>query len=316
VSSATRDKIVHAIQELGFRPNQHARSLPTNHRTTAVGILVPFFTDHSFVERLRGAQRALNDSGPDFELLLYNVESPQHYREQMVRLAKQRMVQGLLNMNLPVSVEAAQLLRRLDIPTVQIGMDHQDTVEYALPIDNQLGGRLATQYLIELGHQRIAYIGDSYPDEFGFLTSKNRHLGYQQALLQADLDLNPDYTRLGRHGRDVARLNCLKVLSLSTPPTAIFAMSDIQALGCIAAVREMSLRIPEDVSIVGFDDIEISTYANLTTVSQQLEMSGYLGMQYLIRLMQSSRAEMADVPNPHLPDLTVVRRQTAASVFL
>jgi DNA-binding LacI/PurR family transcriptional regulator len=311
VTEDTRQKVLSAIETLNFRPNRHAQSLPTQQRTYAVGILAPYITAYSFVERLQGAQRALREIAPQFELLLYNVETPEQYREQLARILRARLVDGVLNVSLPFSQDDEAALQNRDIAFVYIGGDSQDSVKHSLGIDNQRGAFIATKHLLEMEHRHIAYIGDAYPDGFGFRTGKNRHIGYLQALSAYGITPSPIYIQLGPHGRDIAKAQAIELASLRQPPTAIFAMSDLQALGVISGIREAGLRVPEDISVIGFDDIEISHYAGLTTVAQHLDTSGYLGIRYLLSLIETRNSSESKQPEmPILPDLQLKVRQT------
>jgi LacI family transcriptional regulator len=190
--------------------------------------------------------------------------------------------------------------------------DHIETDWPCVGADNVDGGELATRYLIDLGHTRIAYVGDYFPLSYGFSTSEKRYEGYCRALEAAGIENNPDYVQLGQHGRDVAYQLTLNLLELDEPPTAIFTMSDVQALGCLAAIRDAGLSVPNDISLIGFDDVASSRLIGLTTIRQHLEEVGYLAMMYLLKLMgdtmPNSIQNMTDVPIP--PDFEVVERQT------
>ncbi|KAB2856926.1 MAG: LacI family transcriptional regulator, partial [Anaerolineae bacterium] len=115
-----------------------------------------------------------------------------------------------------------------------------------------------------------------------------------------------EYVCLGEHGEDKAYTLTKQLLALPEMPTAIFAMSDIQAVGCISAIREAGLRVPEDISVIGFDDVQLSRYIGLTTIRQHLEQSGYLGMQLLLDMLISSD----NVPPRKLPPLELIVRGT------
>ncbi len=172
--------------------------------------------------------------------------------------------------------------------------------------DNFHGGYLATQHLLSIGHQRIAYVGDEFPNNYGIPTSELRYKGYLSALDDHDISFNSDYVCLGQHGEEIAYQLTQQLLSLPEPPTAIFAMSDIQAVGCILAIRESGLRVPEDISVIGFDDVQLSRYIGLTTVRQHLEQGGYLGMQILMDMIMTPE----QVTPRQLPPLELIVRGT------
>jgi len=172
--------------------------------------------------------------------------------------------------------------------------------------DNVQGGYLATQHLLALGHRRIAYVGDEFPNAYGIPTSQLRYDGYVRALTEYDVPYRADYVRLGLHGEETAHKLTTALLTLPEPPTAIFAMSDIQAVGCILAIGEAGLRVPEDVSVIGFDDVQFSRIIGLTTIRQHLERGGFLGMQLLLEMLVTPD----HVAPRQLPPLELIVRDT------
>ncbi|HEX2907746.1 MAG TPA: substrate-binding domain-containing protein [Phototrophicaceae bacterium] len=266
---------------------------------------MPFITHPSFVERLRGMQLALNHQANDFNLILYTVSEPDRYHEQLLAIVEQAAVDGLLITTLNVSDEQHDLLLQSGIPFVLLSDAGTEALN-CISLDNQHGGYLATQHLLELGHRRIAYVGDEFPNSYGFPTSELRYQGYLAALQDYAVPYRSDYVGLGTHGEDTAHHLTKQLLALPEPPTAIFAMSDIQAVGCIQAIREAGWRVPEDLSVIGFDDVQLSRYIGLTTVRQHLEQSGYLGMQLLLDLLIKS----SSVVSRKLPPLEVIVRGT------
>lgn len=284
VSPETQEKVLSAIRVLGFRRSKVARQLSTGIQHHNVGAIMPFITHPSFVERLRGMQLALDNQDNNFNLVLYNVSDPDRYQEQLLAVVEQTAVDGLLIATLTVSDEQRDLLTQAGIPFVTLS-DACSDESNCISLDNVHGGYLATQHLLELGHRRIAYIGDEFANVYGFLTSELRYKGYLSALEEYDVPCYQEYVCLGVHGEETAHKFTEHLLTLPEPPTAIFAMSDIQAVGCILAIREAGLHVPEDISVIGFDDVQLSRYIELTTIRQHLEQSGYLGMQLLLDML-------------------------------
>jgi DNA-binding LacI/PurR family transcriptional regulator len=165
---------------------------------------------------------------------------------------------------------------------------------------------MATQHLLELGHRHIAYVGDEFSSVYGFPTSELRYKGYVTALKEYDVPYRSEYVCLGVHGEAMAHRLTEHLLALPEPPGAIFAMSDIQAVGSILAIREAGLRVPEDISVIGFDDVQLSRYVGLTTVRQHLEQSGYLGMQLLLNMLITPD----NIEPRELPPLELIVRGT------
>jgi DNA-binding LacI/PurR family transcriptional regulator len=177
-------------------------------------------------------------------------------------------------------------------------------------IDDVLGGELATSHLVELGHRRIAFVGDKPPDPFRFASSRDRTRGYELALAHAGIERRPEYVREGTQNPHVARSIAIDLLRLPQRPTAIFAASDAQALGVLEAARILGIRVPEELSVVGFDDVEVASYVGLTTVRQPLYDSGRRGAQLLLQLL--SGEEPPGEPRTEQLPLEVVVRSTTA----
>ncbi len=305
VSPETQERVLRAIRELGYKRSKVARQLSTGTHHRGVGAIMPFITPPSFVERLRGIQMALDHQQNDYNLVLYNVSEPDRQHEQILTIVEQSTVDGLLVITLNLSDEERELLTNAGIPFVLLSDVCNGEMNCISP-DNLHGGFLATQHLLDLGHRRVAYVGDEFPNDFGIPTSELRYKGYVSALESYHVPFNPDYVCLGVHGEETAQRLTESLLALPEPPTAIFAMSDIQAIGCILAIRAMGLRVPEDISVIGFDDVQLSRYLDLTTVRQHLERSGYLGMQLLLDMLLTPE----NVQPRELPALEVVVRST------
>ena len=162
--------------------------------------------------------------------------------------------------------------------------------------DDVEGGRIATGHLLALGHERIAFIGDDPANPFGFTASPDRERGYREVLGAAGIPVRPELVRYGPHDRTVAQRLTEQLLARRDRPTAVFASSDVQATGVLAAARAAGLRVPDDLSVVGFDDIEISAYAGLTTVRQPLFESGRIGAELLLAALDRDEATPSDEP--------------------
>lgn len=308
VSDDTRQRVLDVIHEMGYKPNAVARQLPRGVNFQTIGVITPPFVEYySFAERLRGVQEALRPYEDEYELTLYTTDSIDDYDERFNSIVETSVMDGLLVIDFNLTPEQKKTLRGLNIPFV--GLNHYQVEDWlSIGTDNEAGGYMATQHLIELGHERIGYVGNRLIDDAGFPTSKERYTGYRRALRDAGLPHRKAYVQLGDVGYDPAQQMMHTLLSLPTPPTAIFAMSDTQALGCLAAAREADLRVPDDISIIGYDDLEVSYLTGLTTVRQHLEQSGLVGMQTLLRLLNGEALETT----PQLPPIEVVVRHTTA----
>jgi DNA-binding LacI/PurR family transcriptional regulator len=309
VRSKTRERVLEAITALDFKPSAVARQLSLQSQIKQIGVITQSFLNYySFTERLRGIQQTLNERSSDYELLLYTVSSLEHYQQQLSNIVQTRSVEGLIIIDLELSSKQLQLLESSHIPFV--GINHlQNQTWPCIGTNNVAGGYLATKYLLSLGHEQIAYVGDTFIEDYTHNTSRERFDGYKQALEEAGVGLKEDYVRLGNHDYDVAKQETQELLKLKTLPTAIFAMSDVQALGCIAAIKEKGLKVPEDISVLGYDDLDIGYHTGLSTVRQHLEGSGVKGIEYLLAVLDNKKSAVPKLPKPE-----IVPRQTTRAL--
>ena len=301
VNIETRSRVLDVIDELNFVPKAEAAARARK-GTRRIGVLAPFITYPSFVQRLRGVAM-LADSA--YELVIYNVDSAARRDSYLATLPVTRRLDGLLVMALPFGELAAQRLLSNSMDTVLIECAHP--AFSSVEIDDEDGGRMVANYLIERGHRRCAFIGDSEVPDYAIHTSAQRLDGYQEALQSAGLALPSEYIALAPHGLESARQLAHRLFDLPTPPTAIFSPSDTQALGVLRAANERGLRVPEDLAVIGFDDVEIADYIGLTTVRQPLEESGRVAIELLLARLAD---HLRPVQQVRLP-LTLVQRATA-----
>lgn len=301
VSEKTREKVTTAIAELGYRTNRNARGLARG-RMSTIAVLVPFITHASAMGRIRGVVDGCRRLG--LPVSIFDVEVPEHQHEHLKALAGDLRPEGLVVVSLHLSDEELAWLRAAHVPTVLIDVD--DEAASSLVVDDERGGRLATEHLLALGHRRIALIGDDESDAFGFTSTARRKAGYRAALADAGIAPGPALERLGPHGSEVACALTHDLLSQPEPPTAVFTTSDTQAFGAARALRELGLRIPHDVSLVGFDDIESAADAGLTTVRQPLFESGAMAARMLADLISVPDAP----PERIVLDVELVIRST------
>ncbi len=306
VNAETRGRVLRAMEDLSFTPSYAARRLSLG-RTLTISVVVSFLTRPQAAERFRGVEAVLSDS--EFDLVIYNVESPAKRDQYLRELPHAKRTDGLLVISIPPCPEHLAALAKAQVPVVVIDA-HSPGLEVLPRVngDDVAGGALATRHLLELGHTRIAFVGDAFDNPFGFTSARDRFAGYQQALAACDIPVVPELVALGGHGRYEARELGRALLAGSNRPTAVFASSDTQALGVLTAARELGLSVPGEVSIVGYDDIEAADYVGLTTVRQQLYESGRLGAGVLLQEIE----ERASVPPfIELPPSIVVRATTA-----
>ena len=236
--------------------------------------------------------------------MVFDIESEDRQRRAFELFDRGDRADGLLVVSTNPPDLEVERINAAGLPCILV-----DAVHASLPsiaVDDVAGGEMATRHLIELGHRRIALIGDP-PPEFRFDWSRDRTRGYEQALSRAGIDVRPEYVREGTRLLHVARGIATELLALPERPTAIFAASDTQAFGAIEAARALGIRVPEELSVIGFDDIEVASYVGLTTVRQPLVESGRRGAELLLRALSGRQV---DVRTELLPLELVVRSTT------
>lgn len=302
VSHLTRQKVLEAIETLNFAPNLAARRLSRG-KTMTIGVVVPFFTNPSVVRRLQGIVSVLSSS--EYDLMLFDIETAERRDVFLHKIVRREMVDALLILSLnPTDADVAGF-EAANLPVVLVDAHH--SALHQVVVNNVIGGYQATKHLIDLGHHRIAYLSDYLNDPF---TSpvRDRYTGYRQALAEANIEFCPSYHKQGKHGRFEATQMAHELLTSDHPPTAIFAYSDTQAFGILRAAQELGLKIPQHLSVIGYDNIETAEFLHLTTIRQHLYESGVQGAELLL---QEIAAPLPQVQIITLPTELVVRETTA-----
>jgi DNA-binding LacI/PurR family transcriptional regulator len=301
VNENTRKRVLKAIEELHFVPKAEA-SARARKDFKRIGVLTPYFTEPSFVQRMRGISNVL--MGSEYELIVYAVESLVQLRGYLDMLPISRRIDGLIVMSLPLANGDAERIRSNHLQTVLVEYNHP--FFSSIEIDNENGGRLAAEYLLGKGYRRMAFIGEAGEPPYSLHPSAYRLTGFQKILSESGTPLSDEYIGLNPLDMRKVRQQTNRFLDLPEPPEAIFACSDIQAAGVLRAARERGLRIPDDLAVLGFDNIDLADYMELTTIDQALDESGRTAVELLI-------ARMA---NPERPpqniklQLSVIERST------
>lgn len=288
VSDSTRKIVQTAIDELNFVPSPNARKLSWG-KTFTIACIVPFFTRPSFVERLRGIVGVFEDS--DYDLIVYNVESARRRAQYFNEVPRPDRCDGVIVVSMTPNDNDVNALKRFNLPVVLVDSHHPQF--HSISEDSEEGAAKAVNHLIELGHNKIAFIGGPLKDTLNFeATSSARRLkGYKQALQNANIAFKDDYVcvdnnfAIGSKNGNTVKAFTLQLMRSNRPPTAIFAASDFQAMGVMQAARSMGLRVPEDLSVVGYDDIELAEHLSLTTINQSLRLSGERGATLLLETL-------------------------------
>jgi LacI family transcriptional regulator len=305
VSPETRERVLRATTRLGYSVNQQARSLAGG-RSQVIGLVVRDLGTGYIGEIVRGIDDQL--SAAQYDMMLYTTHRGGTGKESVyVTSLAQGMTDGLL-LVLPQNPESyLQTLRQRRFPFVLIDHNGSGESESAVGATNRQGGYDATKYLIELGHRRIGFITGSM--DLG--CSRDRLDGYKAALCDHGLSIDQALIRQGDFHQPMGFTCAQALLSLPDRPTAIFASNDVMAFGVMEAVRDQALKIPDDVSIVGFDDIpqSVSVYPQLTTVQQPLAEMGARATQMLLELIENPDQPAQRV---ELPTELIVRASTRA----
>ena len=301
VSDETRRRVLAVIEQLDYRPSRMASSLSSG-RTGFVAVLVPFLTRPSVVARLAGVISVLTGHGLDS--VVCDIETAQQRDRHLRAFAQRHSVDGIVAVSLPLPARQVARLRHLGIPLVLVDAEHPDVPRVVT--DDVAGGQMATELLLRLGHTRIAFVGDVRDQELGFVSTDRRLCGYHRALEAAGLGPDPALERRVPHGAEPAASVMAGLLAQVRPPTAVFAASDTQALGVLRGAESLGLRVPGDLSVIGFDDIEAAELLRLTTVRQPLKESGVRGAELICALL----AGRGPVPDRQLLALEVVERSS------
>jgi DNA-binding LacI/PurR family transcriptional regulator len=302
VNQKTLQAVLSTIDQVGFIPRAEARAraIKENRR---IGIISPFITAPSFVQRMRGVATALMSTM--YEMVIYTVDSSDRLHGYLAKLPLTHTLDGLIVMSLPFENDEANRLIEHGVETVLI--EYPQPVFSTVEIDDVTGGNMAGQFLIKKGHRRIAFLGDTDLPEYAIHPVNQRLAGFRQALDAAGLSLPPEYVILTPYSQEQARQAAHKLMHLDEPPTAIFSATDLQAFGVLKAAREMGLKIPDDLAVIGFDDLDMADYVGLTTVRQHLDDSGRIAVELLISRLGHPSHPVNHVKLP----LSIIERETA-----
>ncbi|MEZ4767967.1 MAG: LacI family DNA-binding transcriptional regulator [Caldilineales bacterium] len=300
VRPATRVRVEAAIDELGFRPNAIAQFMATG-STHTLTCLSPNLTDYTFACIIEGAEQEARQQG----YFLFSASAPDEATFDLLldQMVASRRTEGLLVIN-PYADRRFTLLPDT-VPTVFVGARPREESVGSVALDDVGAGRLATRHLLDLGHRRIGLICG--PDEED--CTQDRLSGYLDALAAAGVTGDPGLIMEGDWSATSGYQALARLLELDSPPTAIFAQNDRMAVGVLRAARDRGLRIPEDLAVIGVDDMPLASYFDppLTTLRQDLYAIGRQAAQLVIQTV-----EHPESPRQHLllPAELVVRQST------
>jgi LacI family transcriptional regulator len=301
VSERTREEILRIADEIGYVANRAAQKL-SGGKTHLIGVIAQLHTPFTseLVLGIGSAARAV-----DYEMLVYSLPADDRRPPGNVVELLQQVADGVIVI-LPYESDYLDALSRSHIPIVTIDQGKELPFP-AVIADNYQGARLAVQHLADLGHRRIGFITGNER----LASARDRHRAFLDMRHQLGLDEAPDLVVRGdfmqKSGYEAAK----RLLSLENPPTAIFAANDVSAMGALAAIRKAGLRSPEDISVVGFDDIPLAgqLHPGLTTVRQPLSQMARAAVNVMLAMIAGVDAPM---PLITLPTQLVVRETTMA----
>jgi LacI family transcriptional regulator len=282
VKDATRQKVLEAAERLGYVANLQARSLAGG-RSRIIGLVVPAIDNGYIGEIVRGIDEELADA--NYDLLLHTTHHRRNKESLYVNTIANGLTDGLLLMVPLVQTEYLHILRERNFPYVLIDQNDPDNLSNVVESTNWEGAYQATSYLIKQGHKKIAHITGLND----LSSARERHDGYRAALKAHLLPYEKSYVVEGDFLYPRGYTMMRKLLRLADRPTAVFAANDLSAFGAMQAIRDAGLQIPDDISIIGFDDIPAASIMSpkLTTVSQPLYQMGRETTRLLLELIDN-----------------------------
>ena len=281
VSPSTRYQVLQVAEDLDYRIAPEISRQARGRHTVA--IVVPLADQWFYSKLVSVAEIELMTQGCD--VMRYSVDSVKSQISLVRHLTGRKLVDGLILCSLSLTEEMVTLLQKVDVAVA--------TVETHVPefpavwIDNVAAAEMATRYLINLGHERIGIISGLEEAPIQFAIPQARKEGYLRALRQADIEFRPELEQPGNYIYEGGAEAMKQLFSVHQPPTAVFAFSDEMAIGALKSVRDMNLRVPEDISIMGFDDNDVSEYVGLTTMRQPVAEYGEIAVAEVMRQLEN-----------------------------
>ena len=289
IATKTVARIAQIADELGYVPNTVARGLKTK-RSGILGVIVRRIDDPFFSEVLHGIEDVLH--AQEYSLFLATSHRDSEREKTIVRAMSERRVDGVIICSTQVSEEHQRQLEHFGVPCVLLNNQASEHIAYSIFHDDIYGSHEVTQHLIDLGHKRIAYLGNEQAGR----PNDDRLLGYQAAMREANLSIEADYITLGPNGRPAGGVTgTRRLLALAQRPSALVCYNDMMAIGAIQTLQVAGLQVPHDCSVSGFDDIELASYINppLTTFHQPKYDLGREAATLMLHLLDGEATSQA-----------------------
>jgi DNA-binding LacI/PurR family transcriptional regulator len=280
VNPDTRAKVDAAISELGYSPNAVARSMARG-RTCMIGCISPNLTDFTFASIIEGAESEARKQ--DYFLVSSSAADEDSFSELIEQLVGSRRVEGLMIIN-PYADRRHNLIPK-DFPTIYVGAHPREEEVSSISLDDIKAAQVATQHLIDLGHRRIAMVTGPPVED----CTQDRCTGYQNALESAGITYDPDLVIQGDWSATTGHTAVMTLFDSIEIPTAIFAQNDRMAIGALRATRQLGLSVPEEMAVVGVDDMPLASYFDppLTTMQQDILDIGQKAARMLIQAVEN-----------------------------
>lgn len=293
IASRTKNKILEISRKLNYQPHAYAQGLAKK-KTNTIALIMPFFTNYFFVEILQGIQDKMAELG--YDIMLYGANQANQAEAYLKRSLQKGKVDGLLffSMRLPDGYDVK--LKELKLPTILVDTFHPDFD--SITVQNEDGAYAATRHLIKSGYTKIGMIDASLDSE----PARMRYNGFRRALDEHRIQFHENYFRISKYNkadgfnREAGYIAMNEIIEKNREdlPEALFVSSDIQAIGALSAMKDKGLRCPEDIALIGFDDIELAKHLNLSTMRQPMYQMGVLAVEKLFHRIQNN-----DFPPSH-----------------
>ncbi len=307
IKETTRKKVLKAIEELGFTRDEIARSLASN-KTRTIGLIVGDITNPFFAESAKVITGKAQEM--QYDVILCNTNHSEENLNKYIQTLKGKRVDGIIIASANKDNEQIKELYNQEFPVVLFNsiLEHQKANYIA--VDNYKGAKLAVEHLYNLNHRKIAYIAGPST----YVTTHLRNLGYQDALKELGIAINPDYIYSQNFSYNEVYQFTKKLLTSPNRPTGFFAASDQMALAVLDAAASENIKVPKELSVVGFDDIDLAKnqYIGLTTITQPKEKMATLVLEKLLLLIEHTENQEEGFRIILEPDL--VQRKTTASI--
>lgn len=281
VAPDTKEKIERIMQEAGYTPNWFARGLNFN-RTKTIGLMIPHILNPANMEIVKGIEDVARQK--DYITFMCNVENDPEKERQYAESLIHRKVDGIILISSHLEAEEIENIYNQGVPVVMIGENKGKPEVPVVRTDCRQAMCKAVKYLVESGYQKIAILYGNTPA----LENKKKIEGYEQALEKEGLVVNPTYIIATENNIEGGYLGAKKVIEMKDRPEVIMATSDLIAFGAIDAMKDQNIKIPEDISVMGFDNIRMSNMVDpkLTTIEKPLHKMGVVGARLLFDIIE------------------------------